>query len=99
MTLPSELLADPTSWTKHHPARDAKGQSTDARDPDAVCWCMAGAIFRTIGQTVQPLLEDVVARRFPDRITHDVYDGYVAFNDHPDTTHAEVLSVLKEANL
>lgn len=38
------VLCDPERWTQHVRARDAEGYEVRVEDPEAVCWCIEGAI-------------------------------------------------------
>lgn len=42
----AELLNDPSKWTREAYARNANGEAITARSPDAVCWCLTGALLR-----------------------------------------------------
>jgi hypothetical protein len=46
---PSELLADPVSWTKETLARDVEGKPCESDSIKAVCWCLVGAVERCYG--------------------------------------------------
>lgn len=46
MGLVEELLSDKTKWTQHYLAKDSKGEPTDPQGPNAVCWCLGGAIAK-----------------------------------------------------
>lgn len=66
--------------------------------------CIGGAItggFRCAGAELNPAFDAVnrvVLRRYAKRLGNfSDFHAFVAFNDHDDTTHAEVLAVLHEA--
>jgi hypothetical protein len=44
-----ELLCDESKWTQYANARDGYGLQTSADSPDAVCWCLSGAIDKCYG--------------------------------------------------
>jgi hypothetical protein len=79
------LLLDPKHWTQMLVARDNKGTEVNALNPDAVCWCLAGALIRVAGGEVaaEPALTSVRCRL-------STTIGF--FNDH--STHQEVLDFL-----
>lgn len=89
-----DLLSDPSHWTKGEFARDASQKWTNVRNPEATCWCSWGALSRTIvdfqleetGQNI-PLHEGF--SQVPTLRTRG--DNITLMNDHPDTTHAEIL--------
>lgn len=68
--------------------------------------CAAGAVALACGsmidepaRSVMRVLDEVAAEQYPDRIRSgpERYRLVVLFNDHPDTTVAEVVAVLEKA--
>jgi hypothetical protein len=88
----SELLRDPSRWIKHAMARDALGELVPTCDTKACQWCLIGAVSRC--DVKSKPIRDAIEKLFPDRFR----DSILFFNDHPDTTFADVQAVLKEAN-
>lgn len=94
-----EFLSDPARWSKGAWGRDASG--TEARDARLACsFCLVGAICQTYDSPTEidaalKKLREIIARRYRGEGAPSV----VLFNDHPDTTHADILSVLDEAGL
>lgn len=41
-----DLLATPGVWVKYSLARNANGETVDPRMPEAVCFCLSGALQR-----------------------------------------------------
>jgi hypothetical protein len=41
-----ELLAQPGKWTQGRNARDADGDAARVNDPEAVCFCLQGALIK-----------------------------------------------------
>ena len=99
---PSELLSSPEKWGKGHYAKTIKGLVTTTGDKDAYCFCLVGSFIRCFPDVDAhegvKVLVPAIEKRFPERLTRPT-DVVVQFNDHPDTTYEEVISVLKEANL
>lgn len=106
------ILAVPDHWTKGNMAKTLSGSSTDVFGDDAYCFCMLGARRKVIGArgpdwAMGPRGSARIARDrmvaaartlFPDRMeSGDQICGVSFFNDHPDTTHADVLAVLRLA--
>ena len=91
-----ELLSSPDKWTQNAFARDAYAVSLNACNPDAVCWCLSGAILTTYEdediEEVWCKLTEVIRRRSGHR---DV----VGFNDSHQTTFKEIRAVIEEANI
>ena len=87
-----DTLAVPERWTKKESARNVAGRPVLPTEPDAVCWCMAGAVkraaatdgifFEAITNIEQAMWCDFNRRHYSD---------IAAFNDAIGTTHADVL--------
>ena len=93
------LLADPAKWIKRDYAKRADGEVVFGNDEGAVCFCGFGAIQHVLDTENEPdplsvLLTDAAREMFPDRVGER---SFAAFNDHPDTTHADVLAVFDKA--
>ena len=80
-------LSDPTHWTKGCYARDAEGEPVNVRE--GVCHCLVGAciLLAPDTETLDALTNRL--RRFVGPLT--------IFNDHPDTTHADILALIDRA--
>jgi hypothetical protein len=102
------LLAEPDAWTKHASAgirtKTGEVETVDERSPDATCFCLTGARARVrhdLGATstiaTTHALHRAIRELFPDRVSENRISAIVSFNDHPDTTHADVLAVLTKA--
>lgn len=88
------LIDTPEKWTQGTVARDANGEMVEhARD--AVCLCAFGACRVAIGPyaDVSPLME-ALRRAIP---TENAAPTTVSFNDHPDTTHDDVMALFDRA--
>lgn len=90
-----ELLAKPENWTKGFNARDKDKNPSGATSLNAVCWCLYGAKIKCYGfpgrVDISEKLDNAAMKRG--------FENYVKFNDHPDTTHADILSLLEEADV
>ena len=84
-----ELLDSPEKWTKGVMARDANGEHVLHDSPNAVCWCMLGAIERCLNAGGAARVRDVLEARGLGR-------SISGFNDSTD--YETMLSVLKEAD-
>lgn len=98
-----ETLTPPGSWIQGNFARTTPaGRTIGPSAPGANCWCLVGAIIRADADADGLEARDqayqfvVLAAQelFPKRIG---ISGIPVFNDHPDTTHADVLRVLNRA--
>ena len=96
---PSELLAQPGAWTQGWPARKANGRLCMARNPEAVQWCIVGALRKTnsaqfiLGAfwSMPPTLRTALHARG--------YHSLSRYNDAPGRTQDEVVALLIEAGL
>lgn len=99
-----ELLTPESSWTKDMPAKDKYNNSIMCIDPNAVCWCLSGALFKTISDkffvgnfhydeflSTQSELLNVISKSY--EFTNS-FNRIADFNDSRDTTHRDVLNVI-----
>ena len=91
-----DLLRDPKHWTTGACARDVNGYATESAGPDAVCWCLMGALYKcrlTIEArwSAEAKLNAAVRER---KSNH-----YVNFNNAPTTTHADIVALLEEVQI
>ena len=82
-----ELLADPEHWMQGYSARRANGHHTYPEDPQAVSWCLFGALRKVTspGRCDEELFRLKEAHG-------DVSTIY--WNDHPLRKHEEVVALL-----
>lgn len=97
-----DLLSDPNHWTKNAFARNSFDGQIELLSKSACKWCLAGAIGKCA-----IIYEDKTTRIY-DKITNTIHMMYpkfpqfiniVKFNDDPSTTHADIIAVLKEAQV
>lgn len=91
-----ELLADPSSWTKHNFAKDAEGRCVPSLSPDAVCWCLMGAAYRCYsdydsGDCSRTL--DVLHK------LASVVGSITQYNDAPHRQHSEIIDLLRRLDV
>lgn len=87
------LIADPANWTQ------GRFQKTIVQfDPpapgDGFAYCARGAIYATAPRTGDCVTALMILRR---AISSTKWDGIVAWNDHPQRTHAQVLAAFDKA--
>jgi hypothetical protein len=88
-----ELLDSPEKWTKEVLARDSKGNSTHPDSPEAVCWCVKGALRKCY-----PNYDDW--RVAYDRLREAKnFGSIVSWQDDPETTYEEIIEALKLADV
>lgn len=77
-----DLIFDPANWMK------------GGNDPSDRKWCAVGALHHVAA------FEDVMKIRIIEAemfyLLPDDFDNVVEFNDHPDTTHEDILSLYDE---
>ena len=92
------LIEDEKCWTKHVMARDKDGEpceleSCELEDPP-VCWCASGAIAHSSRVSLGGVgAMGYLRAALPSWAARNVID----WNDHPDTTHADVLAAFDRA--
>lgn len=80
------LISEKKHWTRGASAKNASGQKTWSDDPEAVCWCMLGAIVK-----VATGLDCAVEVGALNALRIVCHSGIPQFNDDPATTHEMVL--------
>lgn len=85
-----------SGWTQHRSASDRHSHSVDLRAPNAVRFCMSGALCRVDLELAKPNEElRLKARRQIQGILGG--DSIVNFNDTTGRKKSEVIEVLNEA--
>lgn len=96
------LIDTPEKWTKKAYAREKQDESSVLSyfDPKASCFCSLGALYRA-GLSASCAGDVPRARRVLDRATGVDHFGFsgsiVRTNDHPDTTHTDIMAVFDRA--
>lgn len=99
-----DLLTPEGAWIKYNQGKTADGEPVNTPDPDAVSFCLGGAIMQVTGDehwmgwypgfnSVGDRLHDLARTRGYD----EKGTPFVSFNNHPGTTQGDVLQLLKEA--
>lgn len=89
-----KLLSKPERWTKCEAARDEAGMTVDPCSDSAVCFCVLGAVSKTMAET------SLDERCAADRCLGDALRGYhsiIAFNDNAKTKHKQIMSLFDRA--
>jgi hypothetical protein len=96
-----ELLSDPKRWTQGVIARKSNNQITYPSDPEATCFCLAGALKKVIG-AIRITLTDVLLglrHAIPESsslvIISTLIEGIAKLNDS--STHEEIMKLLHDA--
>lgn len=98
------LIPTPAQWTKGHFARDSFGNIADPHDSKARCYCAMGAVqaatftigmhFTSEEDAAEGALETALGTLDDCGLTHGCVPD---FNDHPDTTHEQILRLFEVA--
>ncbi len=94
-----DLLTDETKWAKGRSACDKGGETTPYDAPNAVAWCLAGAITRCyeVGEawdTLATRAYDVLRARGQLPL-----GGIGEWNDSPARTFTEVRALVEELDI
>ncbi len=109
----SELLNSPDKWAQGAWAYTKEGTVCHAESEHAICWCLRGAVRKTQPHTNTFVVEDclriAIEEEFPKRVK-EIFDDWEAadgdkdylnivaiFNDHQQTTFADIQRVLVKA--
>ena len=83
-------ILDPKTWNQKWFAKDAQGEDCAPSDPNAVCWCSIGSIYKNAGEENRTLGLDLI-----DIFDNHVWDlmkmRFAQFNDK--FTHKEVMTM------
>lgn len=93
----AEVLSDESKWTQGAGGRNAEGRELPSYDGECCCWCLDAALWRAWCSPLdhaysRQKIESAIKVLFPAR-----FDGVfpmIRFNDHPNTTFADVRRVL-----
>lgn len=90
-----------TGWTRGADARDATGTPVGFLCPEAVRWCLRGAIRLAAGPTQgdigRAIAEAIVGPAYFDDDTTNFINWLVIWNDNKARTQADVLAAIDRA--
>jgi len=93
-----DLLDEDHAWCKHEAAKDINGHSVPFDNSEAVCFCLSGAISRSMKDLQAEDYIDIFLPVFK-AINEGVHveTGIIAFNDDAKTTFEDVQKVIDRA--
>lgn len=99
-----ELFDCPARWIKKALSgrRDSMGFVNLDCSQEANCFCLVGGIrhIYRFGGGHRERLDVAVRKLFPNRVMrYSIYDSVVSFNNHPDTTFADLRKVIEDADV
>ena len=103
-----DLIEEPSAWIKGYRALDENGSSTDATGADAIQFCAEGAMLHACRDVLTrvnggvPASTRRISKSLRYRVCLNVLDSVVdcdisIYNDHPATTHEDILRVFDRA--
>jgi hypothetical protein len=87
----ADLIEPEGAWSDREVAKDAAGDTVSSDNPEAVCWCALGAIWKLAREY------GVKERPVVDMADKAAGMSIAAFNDDCHKTQAEVVAKLREA--
>lgn len=96
LTCAADLLEKPGAWCQGAMARDVRGESVSPTDPDAVCFCLVGAIRKCENNIT---LSEYLVKEYikPAVHQHWKYQMATGFNDSRKRTQQQVVGILRKA--
>ncbi len=92
-----QLLETPDKWTQGAFARLPDGKAVKSNHPNAVCWCLIGAICKCYdGIGAKTAISDAILAAAAGAVAGEMLSTW---NDHPSRTHAEVLELVKRLDV
>lgn len=88
-------IAHSQDWIRGYLALNEEGRTVDPNNPTACKFCMMGALYNVAEP--QPSANQMTIADAAFAALYDVTGGTSTFNDHPATTHAEVLDAFDRA--
>lgn len=89
-----DTIADPDDWTSGAVARDDNGHRVAPWDPDAVCWCLVGALDKA---ATDLCLTSSRAYTLASQAARDLYRGSSVAVVNDNRGHTAAIRVLDEA--
>lgn len=93
-----ELLTPNSSWIQDGFAHDENGEAVPPESPDAVCWCLSGALDLVAASGASSWIERLrIASALYERVNRAIPQEYANmedWNDAPERTHQNVLDLL-----
>ena len=88
-----ELLSDPSKWTQGKIARDSSMNEIHPNDPQAVCWCLIGAVRKCYPGHYD---YENLCKRIVEQTKEEFLFNW---NDSPTTTFSDVKSLVEELDI
>jgi hypothetical protein len=87
-----ELLTDESKWTQGSFARDKDGNKVGLATPEAVCWCISGAVMRCYDPFKAGAIEEMIL--IHANVHRSIKVSIMGWNDHPSRTFEDIKSLV-----
>lgn len=91
-------------WTQGHWALNKNGDEVESISPEACFFCTIGAVDHALGNASEAIfcevfeIQNFLVSSLPDSCKRrEDSDDLIDYNDHPDTTHEDVLALFDRA--
>lgn len=94
------LISDPNAWIRGHAGTDKSGLPVRANHPDACRWCALGALWKAADyDTREAIYCEIVDAEvcLESALGVSLITGIARYNDDPETTHTDVMSLYDRA--
>ena len=106
----SSIIENPDNWTQCAMAKDENNEPVDIDDPKATKYCLLGALWivgteSNISNHSFNIAKHTISRTLIDKgkitdpcffVPEHVEENIESFNDDSETTHEDVINILKE---
>ena len=89
-----KVIATPKQWTREKCAINAKKESVPSDSEEATCWCIYGAVNKVSYEFQENQKIKLMLNAEANKLG---FTTAPQFNDHPSTTHADVLKLIDNA--
>lgn len=95
-----KLLDAPAKWCQEIDAMDFEGVGIDALNPDAVCWCLEGALERCYYDVSSSVESQPNLQRAREKVIDALDEGnIISWNDAPERTFEEVAALVRRLDI
>lgn len=91
----NELFSRPERWAQRHDAENRFDEEVELRNPNAVKWCLGGALRLVYGHDPELLTKMInSATAYIQGLTENDDAGISDWNDHDDTTFKDIRTLV-----
>ena len=89
------LIDEPSKWTKLAWARNSRQISCAMDNSDAQCFCLGSSLILASPPLEPKIVNVEIENQLP--IINGKVPTIAEYNDHPDTTHADIMNLFDKA--